>query len=183
MATRSGGGRRGGSGAAAAASSMRIQGAADRARVCVGAIAGAQGIHGAVRIKPFTDRPEDVAAYGPVSDEAGGRRFVIDVREVRGGMVVAALDGVDDRNAAEALKGLRLYVARDALPAPDEDEYYHADLLGLAAGLADGTQVGTVRAILPAGATEVLEIARGPGVPDRDRSAGRDGNGTRRAGR
>lgn len=148
------------------ASSARVPGAAGRERVCVGAVAGAQGIHGAVRIKPFTDAPEDVAAYGPVTDEAGDTRFGIDIREVRGGMVIARLDGIGDRNAAEALKGLRLYVARDALPAPEEDEFYHADLLGLRVVMAgdDGDEdAGTVRAIIPAGATEVLEVDRGPG--------------------
>lgn len=144
-----------------------MPGAADRDRVCVGAIAGAQGINGAVRIKPFTDAPEDVAAYGPVSNEAGDRRFDLDVREVRGGLVIARLEGVSDRNAAEALKGMRLYVARDVLPPPDEDEFYHADLLGLKVVTGEGPEeetVGTVRAIIPAGATEVLEIDRGPGV-------------------
>ena len=79
-------------------------------------------------------------------------------------MVVAGLDGVGDRNAAEALKGLRLYVARSELPEADEDEFYHADLLGLKVVMVEGgAEVGTVRAIIPAGATEGLEIDRGPG--------------------
>ena len=83
---------------------------------------------------------------------------------MRGGLGIAALDGVEDRNAAEALKGLRLYVARAVLPEADDDEFYHADLLGLKAVMAEGgAEVGTVRAIIPAGATEVLEIDRGPG--------------------
>ena len=137
-----------------------------------------------MRIKPFTDVPEDVAAYGLVSDEAGDRRFEIGVEAVRGGMVIAALDGVADRNAAEALKGLRLYVPKDALPELDEDEFYHADLLGLEV-LQDGETIGTVRSIIPAGAGDVLEIDRGPGqetmlvlftkaaVPDIDIGAGR----------
>lgn len=137
-----------------------------------------------MRIKPFTDVPEDVAAYGPVSDEAGDRRFEIDVEAVRGGMVIAALDGVADRNAAEALKGLRLYVPKDALPEPDDDEFYHADLLGLEV-VQDGETIGTVRSIIPAGAGDVLEIDRGPGqetllvpftkvaVPEIDIGAGR----------
>ena len=97
-----------------------------------------------------------------MSDEAGNRRFEIDIETVRGGMVIAALDGVADRNAAEALKGLRLYVSKDALPEPDEDEFYHADLLGLEV-VQDGETIGTVRAIIPAGAGDVLEIDRGPG--------------------
>jgi 16S rRNA processing protein RimM len=140
-----------------------VQGAADESRVCVGAVAGAQGIHGAVRIKPFTDAPEDVGAYGPVEDEAGVARFEIHIREVRGGLVVAQLDGVGDRNAAEELKGQRLYVARDMLPVPDEDEFYHADLLRLRVVMKGDEEVGTVRGIIPVGATEVLEIDRGPG--------------------
>lgn len=79
-------------------------------------------------------------------------------------MVIAGLEGIGDRNAAEALKGLRLYVARTALPEADEDEFYHADLLGLKVVMAeDGAEVGTVKGIIPAGATEVLEIDRGPG--------------------
>ncbi|MGB0632745.1 MAG: ribosome maturation factor RimM [Alphaproteobacteria bacterium] len=180
---RSSGGRRGGS-STAVASSARVQGAADRDRVCVGAIAGAHGILGSVRIKPFTDLAEDVAAYGPVSDQSGNRRFEIEIEAVRGGMVIAALDGVADRNAAEALKGLRLYVPKDALPEPDEDEFYHADLLGLEV-VQDGDRIGTVRSIIPAGAGDVLEIDRGPGqemllvpftkaaVPEIDIGAGR----------
>jgi len=119
-----------------------------------------------------------------VSDEAGNRRFEIDIETVRGGMVIAALDGVADRNAAEALKGLRLYVSKDALPEPDEDEFYHADLLGLEV-VQDGETIGTVRAIIPAGAGDVLEIDRGlrqetllvpftkAAVPDIDIGAGR----------
>ena len=91
-------------GATAVASSARVPSAADRNRICVGAIAGSHGIKGAVRIKSFTDVPEDVAAYGPISDEAGDRRFDIGVEAVRGGMVIAALGGVADRDAAEALK-------------------------------------------------------------------------------
>jgi len=145
-------------------SSTQVPGAANSDRICVGAIAGAQGIQGAVRIKPFTSAPEDIAAYGPVSDEAGNREFEIDILEVRSGMVIAGFDGVGDRNAAEALKGLRLYVARAALPEAGDDEFYHADLLGLKVVMAEGgAVVGTVRAIFTAGATEVLEIDRGPG--------------------
>lgn len=169
----------------AVASSGRVQGAADRDRVCVGAIAGAHGIRGRVRIKSFTEEPADVAAYGPVTDESGGRRFEIAVEEVKGDVVVAAVRGVGDRTAAEGLRGLRLYVARAALPETEEDEFYHSDLLGLRADYADGTAAGTVRAIIPAGATEVLEIDPGPGtetllvpftkaaVPEIDLAAGR----------
>src|SRR5438477_12762043 len=98
-------------------------------RLCVGIITGPQGVRGAVRIKSFTAVPEDVAAYGPVADEAGQHEF--DLRPVgrAKGVVIATIAGVVDRNAAERLKGVRLYVARDRLPAPGEEEYCHADLI------------------------------------------------------
>lgn len=129
-------------------------------RVCLGAIAGAQGVRGAVRIKPFTARPEDVAAYGPVEDESGTRRFKLRVVEVKGGMVIATAEGVADRNAAEALRGTQLWVARDRLPPPEEGEFYHADLVGLAVEDEAGNPVGRVAALHDFGAGEVIEIAR-----------------------
>ena len=134
-------------------------------RVCVGVIVGAQGVRGAVRVKPFTADPEAVAAYGPVEDEAGKWRFDLRVVGRAKGVVIATIAGVADRNAAEALKGVRLYVARDALPPPDEEEWYHADLLGLAATLADGTPLGRVKAIHAFGAGDNLEIERQGAAP------------------
>lgn len=135
-------------------------------RVCVGAVAGVHGVRGAVRIKTFTAVPADVAAYGPVEDEAGTRRFRLQVVGERGGMVIATLSGVTDRDVAEALKGLRLYVDRSALPAPEEDEFYHADLIGLAVETTDGIPFGTVRALHDFGAGDVIEIVPvGAGTP------------------
>jgi 16S rRNA processing protein RimM len=136
---------------------------AEPARVCVGVIVGAQGVRGAVRVKPFTAEPEAVAAYGPVEDETATRRFELRLTGRAKGVVIAKLPGVEDRDAAEALKGVRLYVARTALPAPAEEEWYHADLLGLEAVLADGTVLGRVRTIHDYGAGESLEIER-PGA-------------------
>jgi 16S rRNA processing protein RimM len=129
-------------------------------RICVGIITGAQGVRGAVRIKSFTAVPQDVAAYGPVADEAGERSFALRAVGTAKGVVVATIAGIADRDAAERLKGVRLYVARDRLPAPGEEEYYHADLIGLAAVLADGTPLGRVRAVHQYGAGDSLEIAR-----------------------
>ncbi len=149
---------------AAVASSVAVPGAAEPDRVCVGAVAGAHGLRGALRIKSFTEDPADIAAYGPVSDETRDHMFEIRVSAIRNGIVIAEFAGVDNRDAAEGLKGMRLYVERTALPPPDQDEYYHADLLGLAAVGTKGEIVGTVTAIIPAGESEVLEIDRGPGV-------------------
>ena len=131
--------------------------------ICIGAIAGARGVKGDVRIKSFTGEPGAVADYGTVSDETGGRTFRIRVTGLGTGkalgMVFARLDGVNDRDAAEALKGTRLYVARSALPEPSEDEFYHADLVGVRADLVDGGTLGVIREVHDFGAGTVLEIA------------------------
>lgn len=127
-------------------------------RVCLGAVAGAHGVRGAVRIKPFTAEPESVGAYGELSDKGGTRFFAAHVMGVNKGMVIAKLSGVDDRDAAEALRGLRLYVPRAVLPEPEDDEFYHADLIGLPAETEDGTAFGRVRALYDFGAGDVIEI-------------------------
>jgi len=133
-------------------------------QVCVGVVTGPHGVGGAVRIKSFTARPEDVAAYGPLADEAGRRQLELHLLGAAKGVLIARLSGVDDRNGAEALRGLRLYLARSALPHPEPEEYYHADLIGLEAVLGDGTPLGRVRAVHDFGAGDTLEIER-PGAP------------------
>ncbi len=152
--------------------------------VCLGVVTGAHGVRGEVRVKPFTAEPRAVASYGPLTDEEGGRVVHLTVlREAKGG-VIARIDGVDDRDQAAALKGLRLYVARASLPKPEADEYYHADLIGLDAVRGDGTALGTVRSVDNFGAGDVLEVALAAGgtawipftkavVPEVDREAGR----------
>ena len=128
-------------------------------RVCLGAIAGAHGVRGQVRIKAFTEVPEDLTAYGPLGDEAGRRRFRISLTGRSKGNLLAEIAGVTDRDAAEALRGTRLYVARDALPAPeDEETFYHADLIGLLAETPEGEALGRVRQIHNFGAGDVLEV-------------------------
>lgn len=129
-------------------------------RVCVGAIAGALGLKGEVRIKPFTETPEDVAAYGPVETEDGAHRFTLEVtRRLKGGLVAARLASVTGRAAAEALKGVRLYVPRSALPAPTEpDDYYCADLVGLTVIDMAGREIGQVQGVQDFGAGDLLEV-------------------------
>ena len=129
-------------------------------RVCVGVVTGPQGVQGAVRIKSFTEVPEDVAGYGPLEDETGRRQFDLHLCGVAKGVLIAHLPGIEDRDQAEALRGLRLYLPRSALPQPEAEEYYHADLIGLDATLEDGTRVGRVRAIYDFGAGDTLELAR-----------------------
>jgi 16S rRNA processing protein RimM len=133
---------------------------ASPSKVCVGQIAGAHGVRGLVKVKPFTAAPEDLTAYGPVSDEAGTRRLALQLLSWAKDQWIVRIEGVADRDAADALRGLRLYVDRAALPEPEEDEFYHADLIGLPAVLADGSVFGTVRGVFDFGAGEMLEIAR-----------------------
>lgn len=134
-------------------------------RVCVGVIAGAHGVCGAVRIKSFTAEPKGVAQYGPVEDESGRRKFDLRFVGTAKGVVLAKLLGIGDRNQAEALRGVRLYLPREALPPPHDEEYYHADLIGLAAVLSDGMEIGTIQAVHDFGAGDCLEIARPEGPP------------------
>lgn len=127
--------------------------------VCVGVIARPKGVRGAVRVTTYTARPEDITAYGPVHDGPDGHALTLEVREVVKGGVVAAIPGLRDRDAAERLRGTRLYVPRAALPEPGGDEFYHIDLIGLAAELADGSAFGTVTAVHDFGAGDIVEIA------------------------
>ncbi|MDP6068743.1 MAG: ribosome maturation factor RimM [Alphaproteobacteria bacterium] len=129
-------------------------------RVCLGAISGARGLRGEVKVKTFTARPADVAAYGPLTDEVGERSFTLTVtRTIKGG-VAATIAGIADRQAALALKGTRLYVSRQALPKPEGDEFYYADLIGLAVELEDGGAFGTVKSLENHGAGELLVVDR-----------------------
>ena len=133
--------------------------AAERARtVCVGRIVGAHGVRGIVRVRSYTADPDDLTAYGALSDEAGTRRFAVSVSGHVKGLVLARIEGVDDRDAAEALRGTDLHVARAALPPTEGDEYYHVDLLGLSAVREDGAAIGRVCAIHDHGAGPIVEI-------------------------
>ena len=127
-------------------------------RICVGAVAGAHGVRGLVRVKSFTETPADIAAYGPLSDADGTRCFSLEVTGSAKGVLLARIEGVGDRDAAEALKGTELFVGRNALPQAAEDEFYHTDLIGLSAVLADGSPYGTVRALHEFGAGDMIEI-------------------------
>ena len=136
---------------------------AEPRQLCLGIITGARGVRGEVRIKTFTERPEDVACYGPLTDEAGQQSFVLsDPKPLKGG-VAARIEGVVDRTDAEALKGTHLYVDRDSLPLLEEEEFYHADLVGLRVKSVDGEHIGIVAAVYDFGAGDILEIERNKG--------------------
>lgn len=119
-----------------------------------------------MRIKSFTADPRAIGRYGPVEDETGTRRFRLTVRGEVKGLVIARLDGVADRNQAEALKGLRLYVPRERLPKPKRGEWYVADLIGLAAVDTGGTPLGRVKSVQNFGAGDVLEVEREDGTTE-----------------
>jgi 16S rRNA processing protein RimM len=132
-------------------------------RICLGVVATAHGIRGEVKIKCFASDPNALTAYGPLTDEQGNVTYrVLRYRANKDG-VIAALAGVADRNAAEALRGARLFVERSRLPAPKAEEFYQADLLGLPVRHRDGRTVGTVAGVHNYGAGDIIEIKRTDG--------------------
>lgn len=126
--------------------------------VCIAAVAAAHGVRGGMRLRCFTAEPESVAAYGPVHDEAGNELFSLELMGRAKGGVIARARGITSREAAEALRGKRLYVPRERLPEPDADEFYHEDLVGLAAVSPDGAPAGHVSAVYDFGAGDLIEI-------------------------
>jgi 16S rRNA processing protein RimM len=156
----------------------------DRKLVCVAAVAAAHGVRGALKLKCFTEEPANVGAYGPLMDEHGRRLFEVTVvGPAKGGVIVAA-EGITDRDAAEALRGLRLFVPRDRLPEPEDDAFYYEDLVGLEVRDVAGKSLGRVVAVHDFGAGEVIEYRGEAGlsgmvpftmasVPEVDLAAGR----------
>ena len=133
-------------------------------QLCVARIGAAHGVRGAVKLWTFTEDPLAVKDYGPLTTKDGARKFeVTHVREAKDHLV-ATLKGIATREDAERLNGLELYIARDKLPETDEDEYYHADLIGLAAVNAAGEPLGRVTAIHNFGAGDIIEIAPAKGA-------------------
>ena len=135
------------------------------ARVCLGVITGAHGVRGLVRIKSFTEMPEDLTAYGALTDEAGTRRYAVTVTGKAKGALLARIAGVENREAAQALRGTRLMVERVALPEIEDPEtFYYADLVGLAVEDSAGKPLGRVKAVMNHGAGDLLEIEPAPDI-------------------
>jgi 16S rRNA processing protein RimM len=130
--------------------------------VLMGAIVDAHGVRGLVRVKSFAGTPRAIVSYEPLED-ANGRPYRLTLKGGAGDMLIAAIDGVTDRDQAARLKGTQLFVSRDALPATGAGEFYHADLVGLEVRLQDGRVFGTVRAVHDFGAGDALEITREQG--------------------
>ncbi|WP_062210797.1 ribosome maturation factor RimM [Aureimonas sp. AU12] len=126
--------------------------------VLLGTIGGAHGIKGEVRVKSFTEDPEDIGAYGPLTD-AKGKTFTVLSARTQKNVVVVRFAEVADRNEAERLNGTDLFVDRSKLPAEGEEEFYQADLVGLVARLTTGAVIGEIVAFHDFGGGDILEIA------------------------
>ena len=132
--------------------------------ILMGAIAGVHGVRGEVKVKSFTADPLAIAAYGPLFDEQG-RTFALKLSQkaAKDTVVVARIDGVSDRNAAEALKGKRLYAPREALPAIETaDEFYASDLIGLSVEDRNGKALGKIAGLADYGAGDIIAVGGGP---------------------
>ena len=129
-------------------------------RILIGRILGPHGLKGEVKIKSFTEAPLDLASYGAVI-ASDGRKFTLEHERLQGDMVVASIKGLADRTSAESLRGLDLYVDRADLPATDEDEFYHCDLIDLPVVDASGAEVGRIIAFHNFGGGDVMEVKRG----------------------
>lgn len=128
-------------------------------KVCIAKFGAAHGVRGEIRLWPFTADPLAVANYGPLETSDGRQRFEIASMRAAKDHLVARIKGIDTRDAAEKLNGLELYVAREKLPATEADEFYHADLIGLAAVTAEDEALGRIVAVHNFGAGDIIEIA------------------------
>ena len=128
-------------------------------QICIARIGAPHGVRGAVKLWTFTEDPLAVTQYGPLATRDGARSFEVATAREAKGHLVATLKGVATREEAERLNGIDLYIARDKLPATDDNEYYHPDLIGLAAVNAANEPIGRVSAIHNFGAGDIIEIA------------------------
>ncbi len=128
-------------------------------RVVVGAIAGAYGVRGEVRIKSFCAVPEGIETYSPLTDESGRQYDVALLGPIKNGFSARVVQ-IETKEEADALKGTALYARRDQLPSLPDDEFYHADLIGLTVSDTGGGVLGTVKAVHNHGADDLLEVQR-----------------------
>lgn len=127
--------------------------------ICIGAIAGSFGVSGEVRLKSFCSQPADIGTYGPLLSEDGSREYHITLTRPVAGGLGARIRGVSTKEQADTLRGTTLHVPRDRLPSLPDDEFYHADLIGLSAYDPGGELIGKVTAVYNHGAGDILEIS------------------------
>lgn len=132
-------------------------------RLVVGVVTGAHGVRGNLRVKSFTADPADLTAYGPLTDASGQTRYDLKITGVVKGQLIGVLSDCRDRNKAESLRGLEFYLERNLLPETDDDEFYHADLIGLDAVDGNGAALGSIRAVFDFGSGDMLEVVQGDG--------------------
>lgn len=135
-------------------------------RICLGEISTAHGVRGLVRIRIYGDDPQSLTAYGPLfTTENGDKTLTVKLKNAANKFWIAEIDGVADRNAAEALRGTKLWIERDKLPETEsDDEFYYEDLVGMTVRTAEDANIGTVIAVENFGASDLLEVkpAAGP---------------------
>ncbi|MFA5040347.1 MAG: ribosome maturation factor RimM [Bdellovibrionales bacterium] len=127
-------------------------------KICVGQFAGAHGVRGLVKLRSFTDKPEAIFSYAPLTDETGEHVFKIVKKSVAKDMFIVEVEGISDKEAADQLRGDRLYIPHTVLPPQKKNEYYEADLMGLKAFDKAGKEYGTVMGVFDHGAGIFLEI-------------------------
>jgi 16S rRNA processing protein RimM len=127
--------------------------------VLVGVFGAPHGVRGEIRLKSYTQDPMSIAGYGALRDSAGRFHEIAAARLLKDDLLIVKIKGVADRDSAQKLTNSKLYIARKELPAPDEDEFYCLDLIGLSAETPDGKVLGTIVAVPNYGAGDILEVA------------------------
>lgn len=125
--------------------------------ICIGIITSVNGVRGNVKIKNFTENPSDIANFKNIYDE-NNKSYKISIASVRKDCLIAGIDGINNRNEAETLRNTKLFISRSELPEASNDEYYHADLLGLNAKYEDGVMAGIIKNVVNFGAGDLIEI-------------------------
>jgi len=130
----------------------------DNQSVCIGRITSPHGVRGLVKIKIYTDTPKDIENFSYVYSSLGNQPVKVQYFSSKGDLIIAKIEGVDDRNEAEKLHGVELYIERSELPATKNDEFYYADLVGMEALYVDGLSIGFVTNIMNYGAGDIIEV-------------------------
>jgi len=127
-------------------------------RVLLGEISGVHGVRGDLLVRTYTETPEAIARYGPLTDATGAKTFALSIVRVTDKGVVARVAGISDRTTAEALRGTKLFIDRSQFPETDTSEFYHSDLIGLKALAEDGVPIGAIVSVQNFGAGDLLEL-------------------------
>lgn len=126
--------------------------------ICLGKIITPHGIRGAVKIKSYTQIPEDIEKYSPLLSKNGKNHYNTKIISCNNDIIIASVNGINNRNDADKLRNIELYTTRDKLPETDEEEFYNEDLIGLKALLPNGSEYGVIKAVLNYGASDIIEI-------------------------